>query len=133
MNKRLVFKIKDGYNWELQTPEAMKLFGFTKNSIEKAKKQKTKNKTETAPSLEVGEVVLVQCNLIDNQYQQKSNEFYTFMPKKYAYLLNVEPGNLLFLKTHNAGLDKIVITFTDQNGRPRDIEEKVNLTLLINK
>ena len=111
----------------------MKLFGFTKNSIEKAKKQKTKNKTETAPSLEVGEVVLVQCNLIDNQYQQKSNGFYTFMPKKYAYLLNVEPGNLLFLKTHDAGLDKIALTFTDQNGRPRDIEEKVNLTLLINK
>ena len=45
MNKRLVFKIKDGYNWELQTPEAMKLFGFTKNSIEKAKKtKKTKQK-----------------------------------------------------------------------------------------
>ena len=44
MNKRLVFKIKDGYNWELQTPEAMKLFGCTKNSIEKAKKTKKQNR-----------------------------------------------------------------------------------------
>ena len=33
------------------------------------------------PSLEVGEVVLVQRNLIDNQYQQKSNAFYTYAQK----------------------------------------------------
>ena len=30
VNKRLVFKIKDEYMWELQTPEAMKIFGSTK-------------------------------------------------------------------------------------------------------
>ena len=30
INNRLVFKIKDGYNLELQTPETMKLFGSTK-------------------------------------------------------------------------------------------------------
>ena len=29
--------------------------------------------------------------------------------------------------------DAIIITFTDQNGRPLEIESKVNLTLLINK
>ena len=52
---RLVFQIKDGYR--LQLPEAMKL---------------------TCPSLEVVELVLVQCNLVDNQYQQKSETSYTF-------------------------------------------------------
>ena len=31
INNRLVFKIKDGYKLELQTPETMKLFGSTKN------------------------------------------------------------------------------------------------------
>ena len=31
MNNRLVFKIKDEYKLELQTPEAIKLFGGTKN------------------------------------------------------------------------------------------------------
>ena len=30
INNRLVFKIKDGYKVELQTPETIKLFGSTK-------------------------------------------------------------------------------------------------------
>ena len=60
--------------------------------------------------------------------------FYTFMPNKsYAYLLNVEPTNLLFSKTYNTKFDGIIITFTDQNGGPLEIEDKVNLTMLINK
>ena len=54
------------------------------------------------PSLEVVEVVLVLCNLVSNQYQQKSTVLYTLTPKKsYTYLLNVEPSSLLFLKTYN--------------------------------
>ena len=45
------------------------------------------------------EVVLVQCNLVDNQYQQKSELLRTFTPdKSYADQLNVEPGNLVSLK-----------------------------------
>ena len=55
---------------------------------------------ENVPSLEVVEIVLVQCNLVDNQYQQKSEALYNFMTNKsYAYFLNVEPSNLVFLKT----------------------------------
>ena len=95
-------------------------------------KDKTKNR-ENVPSLEVVEVVLVQCNLVDNQYQQKSEVLYTFtLNKSYAYVLNIEPGNLVFLETYNTEFDEIM-TFTDQNGRPLEIEGKVNLTLLINK
>ena len=82
INNRLVFKIKDGYRQELQTPETMKLFGSTKKLIDK-----TKN-GENIPSLEVAEVVLVQRNIEDNQYQQKSEILYTFTPNKsYSYLL----------------------------------------------
>ena len=56
------------------------------------------------------------------------------MPNKsYVYLLNVEPNNLVFLKTYNTEPDEITITFTDQNGRPLEIQNKVNLTLLINE
>ena len=41
------------------------------------------------------------------------------MPNKfYAYLLNVGPNNLVFLKTCNTEFDEIIIKFTDQNGRP---------------
>ena len=86
----------------------MKLFGSTTKSIDK-----TKN-NGNVPSLEVVEVVLVQCNLEDNQYQQKSEVLYTFKPNKsYAYLLDVEPSNLIFLKTFNTEFDDITITFTD--------------------
>ena len=86
------------------------------------------------PSLEVVEVVLVQRNLVDNQYQQKSEVLYTFSPNKsYAYLLNIEPSNLLFLKTYNTDFVEIIIKFTDQNGRLLEKEDKINLTLLINK
>ena len=106
----------------------MKLFGSTKKLIDK-----TKN-GENIPNLEVAEVVLVHCNLVDNQYQQKSEVLYTFTPNKsYAYLLNIQPSNLVFLKTYNTKFDEIIITYTDQNVRPLEMEDKVNLTLLINK
>ena len=87
------------------------------------------------PSLEVVEVILVQCNLAENQYQQKSDVLYTFTPSRsYTYLLNVEPCNLMFLKTHNTEFDEIIVTCTDQNDRQLEVEDKVNLTcLLINR
>ena len=59
--KQLVLK-KDEYRLELQTPEATKLFGKT-NKINR------QNKEWRKCSLEMFEVALVQCNLIDNQYQ----------------------------------------------------------------
>ena len=92
-------------------PETMKLFASTKKIIDK-----TKN-GENIPSFEVAEVVLVQSYLVDNQYQQKSEVLYTFIPNKsYTYLLNVEPSNLVFLKTCSTEFDEIIITFIDQNG-----------------
>ena len=45
----------------------------------------------------------------------------------------LNPGNLVFLKICNTEFDEIIITFNDQNGRPLEIEDKVNLTLPINK
>ena len=50
-----MFKIKDGYRLELQTPETIKIYGCTKKLTAKS-------------SLEEVEVVLVECNLVDNQY-----------------------------------------------------------------
>ena len=65
-------------------------------------------------SFEVVEIVLVQLNLVDNQYQQNSEVLYTFTPNKScAYSLNVESSNLVFLKIYNTEFDEIIITFTD--------------------
>ena len=121
INNRLVFKIKDRYKLELQMRETVGLFGSTKELIDKIKNE------EKVQSLEV---VFVQCNLVDNQYQQKFEVLYTFSPyKSYAYLLNVVASNLVFLKTYNTESDEIIITFTNQNGKPLEIEDKVDLTI----
>ena len=96
INNRLVFIRKDGYKLELQTPGTIKLFGSTKKLIERAKN------VEKVPIPEVAEVALFQWNLAVNQYQQNSEALYTFTPSKsYAYLLNIGPSNLVFLKTYN--------------------------------
>ena len=56
------------------------------------------------------------------------------MPNKsYAYVLNVEPSNLVLLEFYYPEFDEIIITFTDQNGRPLEVDDKFNLILLINK
>ena len=43
--------------------------------------------------------------------------------KSMPYFLNAEPSNLVFLKTYNTDFGEIIITFTDENGRPLEIEE----------
>ena len=55
--------------------------------------------------------------------------------KSYAYILNGEQGNLVFLKTFCTGFIEVIITikFTNQNDRLLEIEDKVNYTLLIDK
>ena len=67
-----MFKIKDDYELELQTPETMKVFGNTHKKINKSRNR------ENMPTLEVIEEVLVQWNLADNQYQQKFEVLYNF-------------------------------------------------------
>ena len=58
-----LFKIKNGYYLELLTPETMKLLGRTESKITKDKNG------EQVPLLEVVELVLVHCNIINNNYQ----------------------------------------------------------------
>ena len=111
-----MFRIKNEYKLEWQTPETMKLFGSTKKLIDKTKDR------ENVPSLEVVEVVLVQCNLADNQ----SEVLYTFtLNKSYAYLLNVESSNVVFLKTYDTECDEPIIKFADQNCTPLEIEDVI--------
>ena len=71
IENRVTFKIKDGYSLELLTPETMKLLGSTENKITKDKNG------ENVPHLEITEVVLVHCNIANNDYQQDSRALYT--------------------------------------------------------
>ena len=63
IEKRITFKIKNGYYLELLTPETMKLLESTESKITKDKNG------ENVPHLEIVELVLVHCNLVNNDYQ----------------------------------------------------------------
>ena len=62
IKSRIVFKIKAGYKLELLTPETMTLLGSTKKDVD------TNKNCENVPKLESVEVVLVHCNLVNNNY-----------------------------------------------------------------
>ena len=49
------------------------------------------------------EVVLVQCNIVINNYHRNSRVFYTFIPSKsLGQLLDISPKNFIFLKTFDS-------------------------------
>ena len=90
---------------------------LTHTHTQKKKRQNKKN-GEDIPILVVAEIVLVQRNLINNQYKQKSEVLYTFRShKSYAYLLNVEPSNFVLMKMCTALFNEIIITFTNKNNK----------------
>ena len=78
----------------------MKLLGSIENKITKDKDG------ENVPHLEVTEIVLVHCDIVNNDYQQDSRALYTFVPNKpFGSLLEVSPTNHIFLKAFNSGYD----------------------------
>ena len=104
----------------------MKLLRSTESKI-------TKNKNgENVPHLEIVELVLVHCNLVNNDYQQDSRVLYTFVPNKtFGSLLEISPTNHVFLKIFNSEFQEINIWFTDQTSTPLEVEDKINVTLII--
>ena len=104
IENRITFKIKTGYYLELLTPESLKLLGSTKSKITKDKNG------ENVPHLEVVELVLVHCNLVNNDYQQNSPIIYKFVPNKpFGSLLENSPPNHIFLKTFNSEFQEIKV------------------------
>ena len=126
IENRITFKIKNGYNLELLLPETMKLLGSTKSKITEDKNG------ENVPHLEITEVVLVHCNIVNNDYQQDSRVLYTFvLNKSFESLLEISSTNHIFLKTFNSEYNEIEVWFTDPNSKPLEIEDRINLTIVI--
>ena len=68
----------------------------------KSKITKDKN-SENMPHLQIAEVVLIHCNIVNNDYQQDSRALYTFVPtKSFGQLLDISSKNLIFLKAFNS-------------------------------
>ena len=110
IENKITFKVKKGYSLELLTPETMKLLESTKNKIIKDKNG------ENVPHLEITDVLLIHCDIVNNDYQQDSRVLYTFVPNKpFGSLLEISPTNHIFLKTFNSEYDEIKVWFTDQN------------------
>ena len=59
----IVFKIKSGYNLEVVSPETMKLLESIKKDVDQDQYG------EDVPKLESVEVALVQCILVNSNYQ----------------------------------------------------------------
>ena len=120
IENRITYKIRTGYSLELLTPETMKLLGSAENKITKGKNG------ENVPHLEITEVVLVHCNIVNNDCQQDSRVLYTFIPNKpFGSLLEISPTNHIFLKTLNSEFQTIAVWFTDQNSHLLETEDRI--------
>ena len=90
----------------------MKLLGSAENKITKDKNG------ENVPHLEITEVVLVHCNIVNNDYQQDSGVLYTFvLNKSFGSLLEISPANHIFLKTFNSEYNEIIVWSAIRNRR----------------
>ena len=118
---KIVFKIKTGHYLAILTPETMKSIESTKSKINKDENG------ENVSHLEDVEIVLFLCNISNNDYQQSSKLLYTLVPNK-SYSLK----NFIFLRTFNSEFPYIEVWFTAQNSKMLEIEDKINITLVIN-
>ena len=94
IKNRIVFRVKTRYKLELLSLETMKLLGSTKKDVDQDKDG------EHVPKLESVEVVSVNCNLVNNNYQQASKLLVTFLPnKQFRQLINIAQHSLIMLNT----------------------------------
>ena len=103
----------------------MKLLGSTKSRI-------TNNKNgEHVPCLEITE--LIHCNVVNNSYQQNSRVLDTSFPhKSFGQLSNILPENFIVLETFDSEFLRIDVWFTNQNSKPLEKIDKMNITLVLN-
>ena len=104
-------------------PETIKLLGSTKSKVTKDENGKN------VPPLEITEVILVHCNNVNNDYQKDSSVLCTIFPNKsFGQLLDISPKKIIFLKALSSEFSYIEVRFTDQNSKPLEIENKINIT-----
>ena len=113
---KIVFKIKTGYKLKL-SPEMTKLLRTTKKDVDQDEDG------ENVLKLVSVEDVLVHCNLVNNNYQQISKVFFTFVPnKQFGQLINISPYSLTILGTTNTEFSFIEAWFTNQNYESLEIK-----------
>ena len=126
IKNKTVFEIKRSYKLELSFPKTMRLIGS-------AKKDKDQDKDEEdVPRLESAEVVLVNYNLVNNNYQQASKVIFTFVPnKQFGQLITNGPHSLIVLNATNIEFSSIEVWFTEQKSKQLEVEDNVNRPLIL--
>ena len=77
--------------------------------------------------------MLFYSNIFNNDYQHDSRVLYTFVLNKlFGQLLDILPKKFIFLKNFSLEFSYIVVLFTDVNFKLLVIEDKINITLVIN-
>ena len=105
----------------------MKLLGSTESKITEDENG------ENVPHLEITEIILVHCNIVNNDYQEDSRVLFTFASNiSFSQLLDIPPRNIIFLKIFNSEFLYIEVWFTDHGSKPLEIEDKISITSVIN-
>ena len=118
----MFFLNKEGDKLELLSSETVKLLGSTQKVVHQDKDGKD------VPKLESVEVVLVHCNLVNNNYQQASK---VLLYQTNNLFNTIVRHSLTVLNTRNTEFSSIEIWFPDQNSKPLEIEDNFNITLII--
>ena len=108
------------------TPETIRLLGSTKKDVDPDRN------SENVPKLESVEVILVHCNLVNNDYQHSSKVLFNFIPnKQFGQLINISPNTLTMMNTVNTEFSFVDVWCTDRVSKALEIEDNVILSLIM--
>ena len=108
------------------TPETIRLLGSIKKDVDPDRN------SENVPKLESVEVILVHCNLVNNDYQYSSKVLFNFIPnKQFGQLINISPNTLTMMNTVNTEFSFVDVWCTDRVSKALEIEDNVILSLIM--
>ena len=120
IKNRILFETKIGYKLE-----TIKLSGSRKKDDDKDKDGGNFLKLDSV------EVILVHCNLVENDYQHTSKALFTFaLNKRFFEVINIWPHSLTMMNTVNTEFSFAEVWFTNKTTNSLEIEDDANLTLI---
>ena len=79
------------------------------------------------------EVVLVHCNIVNNQNQRDPRVLFIFFPNKsFGQLLSISSTNHIYSETFHSEFSHVKVWFADQTYVPLKKEDRISLTFIIN-
>ena len=85
------------------------------------------------PHLEITEVILANCNIVNHDYQQDSRVLCAFVSNKwFVQLLDISPKNFIYLKIFNSQFLSIEVWFTNQSSKHLEDNITISITLGVN-